>query len=508
MQDRIPPHSEEAERGALGAMLQEALRLLPVAGRLGVTPESFYVPAHRLVCEAIFGVVNEKRVADALTVEEWLRRTGDMDRIGGVRLLYRLIDETPAAAHGEYYLDIVRQKQVLRDVVQICGEAQRKCYEAERGDQLAGQTADRLAGVMEREGPREETNKEALAAVLAQYRAANAGEQTAMGLPVPWEDLHELLCGLEPGVTIVAGRASMGKTTLEDCVWMGLASQGEPVGRVTADSSRRSLLARAACRRAGVSMPKLKSGHARKSQLQQFAEAKEVIQDYPIFINAADRDIGVICPWTRMMVKKYGIKLLTLDHVGLLTAAIMGNRQWDKVALVTYVSGELKRLAFELSLPVLLLVQLSRAPAKDGKLRAPVLSDLRDSGALEQDAEKVVMVYRDEKKAREMEKERPGATKGLRPTWVDVQKHKDGETGRIPFWFRCSYFRFDQTTSEFPEGCLDDEEDEGVIAEFDDSAYEQPAVQGEDWEPEDEQGEFAPVDGREEPPEGMEFHTT
>ena len=471
--ERIPPFDDEAEAAALGALLLECQRIVPIAQRLGVTPATFFSPSHSIVYQAILGVVEEGRMADVLTVGEWLTRNEKMGLAGGPAALDQLVDKCATVEHAGFYLDIIRQKEILRDLVQFCRETERESYQVDRGDTLVSQTADKISALVERETPQEETNGALMQKSIDRWHDAKEGIAPAIGLTLPWENLTELLCGLEPGLTILAGRPSMGKTTLEDCICTQLASEGITVGRVSLDSSRQALLDRAMCRKAGVSLPKLKFGYATEAQLAQCEEARKTLETYPMHINDRDTDINVIAPWARMMVARYNMKLLTIDYLQIVMASTMGRQQWDAVARVTYVSGTLKRLGFELGIPILALSQLSRANTKDGKPRAPQLSDLRDSGAIEQDAEKVAFVYRDEKLCKEMEENEPGSTKHLRPSWVDCLKHKDGETGKIAFWMRPPYFRFDETDPDFPT--VQDEPDI------------QSGIMPQDFDPEEEQ---------------------
>jgi replicative DNA helicase len=286
-------------------------------------------------------------------------------------------------------------------------------------------------------------------AKLAQFEKAaeqrEAGEEACPGLETPWPAVTELMAGLEVGLTILAGRPSQGKTTIEDQIVVGLAARGVPVGRITLDSTPEELMARAMCRMAGVSLPKLKFGWAGRSNLARVRQARDILAQYPMYITDQEREIRGICARARAWRIHHGIELLTVDFVQLVEAADMGRSQWDRVACVSYVSKTLKALAFQLKIPVLVLSQLSRAVEKDG--REPVLSDLRDSGSLEQDAEKVAFVYKDRSKCRAMEAEAPGITKKIRATWLDVLKHKNGQTDRQALWMRPHYFRFDEDPS-------------------------------------------------------------
>lgn len=442
MLERVPPYSEDAERGALGCLLLDALRLMPVAqSRCALKPESFYVPAHRTIFEVMVKMEAERRPIDSLTVSERMQQEGLLDRIGGYTALTQLIDVTPTAAHGQYYFDIVRTKAELRQVIAVCRQGEQDANTDTTATAVASTLQAQLAGIGT--GPVEvASNADVCAGILQGWRDASDGKPPAIGVVTPWDSLTRVLCGLEVGVTVLAGRPSAGKTTMEDQIALYAAGQGIPVARATLDSTRRSLLARSICRQAGVSMPKMKFGFGRKDQHAAALGAASDISELPVFFNDRDTDIAQICSWGRYQKRKNNIGLLTVDYIQLVRAACMGRQEWDTVARVTYVSNTLKALSLELEIPLLVLSQLSREMEKED--REPKLSDLRDSGAIEQDANKVIFVYIDPKKRKEMEGGARGATKHKRPVWGNVMKHKDGETGAIPMWLYPPYFRFEE----------------------------------------------------------------
>jgi len=460
--ERVPVHSEEAEQGALGAILLEPERLIRVAvSEMGVKPEAFYVPACRLVYEAVLEMADGRaRAIDVLTVSEHLGRQGRLENVGGQQFLERLVDATPTAAHGEYYLDIVRQKAILRGGIAICREQEQAAYRAELGDAFAKASAEKFLALV---GDTRQalTNAARMDAAVERWRKAKSGEK-AIGLQTPWGLLDELTCGLEVGLTLLAARPSQGKTTMEDQLCCYAAGQGIPVGRITLDSTADELLQRALCRLAGVSLPKLKFGFAGERQLGLVEQARDTLGDYPMLISDTDRELRQICATARAWKMRHDIQLLTLDFIQLVNVAEMGRSQWDRNTRVTYVSGMLKSLSLELGIPILALSQLRRFT--DGKSREPELEDLRDSGSLEQDAHKVLFLYRYDKKAKAMDLAHPGATKKKRPAWADVQKHKDGQTGRVALWLRPHYFRFDQAQGEFEDDELPGREKEHQAA--------------------------------------------
>jgi replicative DNA helicase len=311
--------------------------------------------------------------------------------------------------------------------------------------------------------------------LIVKWEDAAAGKKQAVGILTPWQELNRSMLGLEVGVTIVAGRPSAGKTTLEDQVAQAAAQEGLPVYRVTMDSSHESLLARAICRNSGVSLAKLKFGFAGKSKsnMLEVRAARDTLKSLPLFIDTKSSDIAQIRTGARRMKSKHGVGLITVDYIQLIRAAEMGRSEWDSVARVTYVSRELKALAMELNLPVVVLSQLSRLVETEN--REPKLSDLRDSGAIEQDANKVVFVYVDTKKRKEMEEKSFGATKHKRPVWFNLMKHKDGECGAVAMWMYPPYFNFDEAQctdqldfvdDSLPGSHLNDERDMGQRPSF------------------------------------------
>jgi replicative DNA helicase len=438
------PYSLDAERGVLGACLVDGMRLVPVCRRLfGQSASAFYSPEHREVWKAILDVDDAGRPVDLLTVTQRLRATERLEHAGGEMGVEALIDASPVAAHGEWYADTVRQKWIARREVELCTVTMREAMTVEDAEGHVRRVQQAFAELCGDVRPAELSNREIMAQSEEAWRKAKAGDTSAaMGLPLPWDEFNAVLCGLEVGLTVVAGRPSAGKTTFEDETCCALASAGLGVARVTLDSTRKELLERAMARKGGVSLPKLKRGFARENQLLAVHEAADVLGEYPMWINDVDTDIRVIAGWIRQMKVLHDIQLFTVDYIQLINASNMGRSEWDSNARVAYVSGVLKKLSLELGIPGMVLSQLSRGSDKD--TRSPKLSDLRDSGAIEQDASKVIFLYQDADKHKQMEERAPGATKHKRPVWFDLQKNKNGETGKNAFWMLPSYFRFEE----------------------------------------------------------------
>ena len=447
---QVPPYNEEAERAVLGSILIDSQRVVALARNVaGLIPESFYVPRHRLIAVAIWTLAEDpKKWIDPVTVAEELQRQGAFDQAGGFPCIDGLVDGTPTAAHAEYYCQIVREKAMLRGVLEVTRGIQHDVFSGpENVEAFVRQAPDRFTNISGL-AVEEVDNNEVMQANIRRwedaiaFRKGDASKKPAIGLETPFEQVTGMIAGLEPGITIIAGRPSAGKTTMEDMLAIHCARNDVPVGRITMDSTRMSLLARAQCRLAGVSLAKIKFGFANHTQVAAIRDATVVLGQLPMWIRTDLSDIASIRMWALERKRKDGMGLLTIDYVQQVRAAELGRAEGDRVARMTHVIARLKKLALdELQIPVVVLSQLSRRSEQDGT--DPGLSDLRDSGALEQDADKVIMLSVDKKKRKEMDEAADGATKHKRPVLFQVAKHKDGETGAIEMWMFPPYFRFE-----------------------------------------------------------------
>jgi len=450
----VEPHSEEAERAALGCVMLDAARVIPLASLMGLREESWYMPESRAVWRAAMSVAEAgPHLVNLVTVGERLRDEGRLEAVGGGPALEDMCDKAVTEAHAESYLDTVRKKWLLRRILGINSTVEIECRGTEDPDRLIKEIPDRYAELTGEAVAGSKSNADLMAELVKAWRDAKNGTRKAIGLETPWSELTELLCGLEEGVTIVAGRPSAGKTTLEDMLAVHAARDlGVHVGRVTLDASAKELLARAMCRSAGVSLPKLKFGYAGESNLAAVERAAKELEGTGLHFAERIWDIRQIRTWAYMAKSRWNIGLLTIDYVQQVQAGELGRSAHDDVARVTHVSRMLKQLALDLKIPVLVLAQLNREVEKEN--RAPRLSDLRDSGGLEQDCHKCVFVYRDMKKHKEMEEKEAGATKHKRPVWVNLMKHKDGETAPMEFWLYPPYFRFEPAAEDFADDTL------------------------------------------------------
>lgn len=455
MSDKQAPWSEEAERGALGAMMLDSLRLIPAAmTTMSLKPDAFYDKRNQTVCECLYRMMGEKKsVVDILTLTEEFQRRGELEKIGGYGYLEGLMDDCPTPAHGEYYLNIVRQKYILRKTIEVSRQIVDEAYgDTDDGDKFLGEVPARYMEIIGRVN-KELSNKEVLAELESRWidlrDSRISGEDCVLGLHYPWRSLSVWTSGLQPGLNIIAGRPGAGKTTIEQNICVSLSDQGIPTARATLDMNHQRVLARMVSQKACVSLPKLNSGFGGEVNFESVSEAIRVIGKYPMYIKEATTDLRSLVTWIRMLRMQKGIELASIDFLQLVRVSHTGTRGWDDNRTISYVTQSFKELSFELGIPIIGLSQFNRQNDRDN--RPPKLSDMRGSGSLEQDASVVIFSFKEQKV--------PEKDDGSRAHWVELAKQQDGKTAKLPMWMRPHYFRFDEADEDFgvPELFRDDQ---------------------------------------------------
>ena len=461
-QIKIPPHSAEAERGVLGSILLDAdsgeyMRVLDLCLTHGLEPDSFYDPRNRLLFETLLEMSQATLPIDAVTLNERLRALGRMDAVGGPTAVEALVAATPTSAHAEYYIDIVRQKHVLRKLISTARETERKCFEVDGrdADVILGETETAFLGI----GGETSVRTDWKSAIDHTFKSIERlFESTGMidGLPTGFKYIDEKLLGLKKSeMIVIAARPSVGKTSfamnIAECVAMGCDINGRPFegdnGRphpvliFSLEMDTSSLAKRMLCGRAHVSswrisrnlMPKTEKADATAALIRAAGELKKA----PIFIDdASGLDIADLRARARRMKRQHGIELVLIDYLQLCQCREVAKQ--GRQIEVSRISGQIKSMAKELQVPVIVLSQLSRANEQRGdKNEVPKLSDLRDSGAIEQDAD-VVMMLRRPSMVRATRDD--ADTKNL--AIVDVAKHRNGETGDVKMNFFRDFVRF------------------------------------------------------------------
>ncbi len=454
---RVPPHSNEAERGVLGSILLDAAsdsRVLDLCTENGIVPESFFTPANRLLYETLVEMSHAALTIDPLTLNERLHALNRLDVIGGTAYIQALIDETPTAAHAEYYINIVRQKHLLRAVINCSRDAERRCFdEAVSADLILGEVEQQFLGIADRREGTGLTWPQAINNTMGHIdRLFSLGPGAIAGLPTGLANLDRKLKGLRNGEMIVlAARPSMGKTSLAmniaECVAIGKDIYGRPmkgdhnrthaVAIFSLEMSTESLAMRMLCGFAGVPGFQIDQGLVNPKKInQQLTRAASELGKAPIYVDdTGGLDVMDMRARARRMKKRYKIELFVIDYLQLCNCREFAKQ--GRQIETSQISGQIKAMAKELSVPVIVLSQLSRAPEQRGdKTNKPKLSDLRDSGAIEQDADVALLLRRPCKASGDPEFE------DKRLAIVDVAKHRNGPTGEVRLDFDDSLTRF------------------------------------------------------------------
>lgn len=442
---RVPPHSEEAERGVLGSVLLDAARVIDLCIEGQLLPESFYVPTHRMIYDAILALHGDASAVDVLTVAERLKRQGGLDKIGGAVFLDRLVDSTPTAAHAQYYIDIVRQKYLLRSIIQCARNAEARCHDSEESaDLILGNAEQSFLDITERQHGMVQSWPAAVKRTMEHVETILTTKRGLSGISTGFDNLDRILLGLRGGEMIVlAARPSMGKTSLvmniAENVSLGKGDPDRtprPVALFSLEMSAGALVLRMLCCHAEVSSFKLSGGYvSSKAAHGSLANAASVLSKAAIFLDdTGGLDVMELRARARRMKKRHGVELIVVDYLQLLHSREYA-RQGRQVE-TAQISGSLKAMAKELNIPVIVLSQLSRAPDQREKTGRPRLSDLRDSGAIEQDADVVCMLRRPCRY--ESDPEYEDKTLAI----IDVAKQRNGPTGEVRLNFEEQYTRF------------------------------------------------------------------
>lgn len=443
--DRVPPHSEEAERGVLGSILIDAGRVVDLAIERQIRAESFYVPAHRLIFETVLDLHEKGRPVDLLTVGERLRDTSRIEAAGGIGNLEGLVDSCPTSAHAEYYIDLVRQKHILRRIIDSSREAVESCYRGEdAADLILDRSEQNLFDISHDQRRSAVSWAEAVKETMVEVEKICQNRSGLTGVPTGFADIDRWTSGLHASdMIIIAARPSMGKTSLAmniaENVAMGDTSDKKirPVAIFSLEMPREALVKRMLCSRAGLSSHKLSSGYISQDKHGSLVQAAADLQRAPIYVDdSAGLEVVELRARARRLKKKHDVQLIVIDYLQMLNYTQKGDegRQRETAA----ISGSLKAMAKELRVPVLVLSQLSRAPeTRDAKSAVPKLSDLRDSGSIEQDADLVMLLrrpcmYREDDEASDQ-----------RLAILDIAKHRNGPTAEVRLNFIGETTRFE-----------------------------------------------------------------
>lgn len=451
---KIPPQAVDLEEATLGAMLIDKKGVDEVVDML--SPEAFYKDAHGYIFEAIFSLFEKGEPVDLLTVSAELKRMKRLELVGGDFYLAQLANKVSSSAHIEFHARIILQKFIQRSLIRISNEIIKEAFD-EGTDvfDLLDSAESKLYDVTQGNIKASTESAQTLVRQAKQRIEEISNKKGLSGVATGFEELDKLTSGWQPSdLIIVAARPGMGKTALTLSMARNIAvGQGIPVAFFSLEMSSVQLITRLISSETGLSSETLRTGNLQTHEWEQLNVKVKSLESAPLYIDdTPSLSIFDLRAKARRLASQHGIKLIIIDYLQLMTASVNskgGNREQE----ISTISRNLKALAKELDIPVIALSQLSRAVETRTGSKRPLLSDLRESGAIEQDADIVSFIYRPEYYGiDEWDDEERSPTQGQAE--FIVAKHRNGATDTIRLKFIGHLGRFDNldtfgTPSEF-----------------------------------------------------------
>jgi replicative DNA helicase len=437
---RVPPHDLDAERAVIGAMLVSESAVAAVAERLDA--EDFYSEVHRIIYAAMMRLYSRGDPIDQLTLTNELRSVNEFERIGGRPYVFQIVESVPTAANAGRYADIVRGKALLRAVIDVGSRITEDAFREPENVSEALDSAEQLIYGVSNKTLREHLApiKDLAPGTLEMIQRLYEQEGEVTGVETGFEDLDRLTTGFHKSdLVILAARPAMGKTAMAlNAIWHASGEKKMPVAIFSLEMSKEQLVQRLISQTTRIPAQALRSGNVKAEDWPKLVRGVAEVARAPIWI---DDTAGVTLMEIRAKVRRLSsqlnatgerpLALVVVDYLQLMIG--QGNRQENRQQEIAEISRGLKVLARDLDVPVLAIAQLSRAVEARHDKR-PLLSDLRDSGAIEQDADMVMFLYRDEYYNSESD------DKGIAE--VIVGKHRNGPTGKVQLAWLEQYTKF------------------------------------------------------------------
>lgn len=424
---RVPPQDMDAERSIIGALLLDRDAVVAVAQLL--KPEHFYKDAHVDIFSAVLSLFEKREPIDLVTLTAELKKKGSLTRIGGAGYLSELASSVPTAAHIVQYAQLVRENYVKRQLIGMSAKISEKAFDATADIRSTLDETEQIIFSLSQQQLRQNfvALKDTLAESFDRLDELHKKAGGLRGVPTGYRDLDIKLAGMQDSnLIILASRPGQGKTSLALNIAANVAvNEGLSVGMFSLEMSKEELVDRLLVAQSDVDAWRLKTGRLDDNDFDRLQEAMGVLADAPIFIDDTPGiNIMEMRTKARRLQVEHGLSLLIVDYLQL----IHGRNLENRVQEVSEISQSLKNLARELKIPVLACSQLSRAVESRGT-RKPQLADLRESGAIEQDADVVMFIWRPDAENNEQVK-------------LDIQKHRNGPTGEIDMMFRPERVKF------------------------------------------------------------------
>ncbi|MCB1736494.1 MAG: replicative DNA helicase [Gammaproteobacteria bacterium] len=443
---KVPPHSVEAEQSVIGGLMLDNLAWEKVVDILAA--DDFYRRDHRLIFTALTSLADSSQPCDVVTVSEWLETRKQLEDAGGLSYLGALANNTPSAANVRAYAEIVRERSVMRQLIGVGSDIVDSVFNPEGRDSksLLDSAETRVFEIAEqtmrgKQGP--EIIKRVLTRVVDKVEALFQSSSAVTGVPTGWDDFDDRTSGMQAGdLVIVAGRPSMGKTTFAMNIAEQAVMRDFPVLVFSMEMPADQLAMRMMSSLGRIDQHKLRTGQLHDDDWPRITSAINMLQDKKLLID----DTPAMSPTevrarARRVKREHGLGLIVLDYLQLMRGS--SEKSENRATEISEISRSLKALAKELEVPVIALSQLNRSLEQRPNKR-PVMSDLRESGAIEQDADVIVFIYRDEVYNPE------SPDKGTAE--IIIGKQRNGPIGTTRLTFLGKYTRFENWTPEHYAG--------------------------------------------------------
>ncbi|MBU1132701.1 replicative DNA helicase [Patescibacteria group bacterium] len=430
---RVPPHDMEAEKSVLGALLIDKDAIVKVVEFL--RPKHFYKPAHEHIFNAIMTLYEKREPADLVTVPNQLKKMKELENVGGVTYLTELVNSVPTAANIEAYARLIRNDAIKRSLITVSSEIGEMAFEEAEVEALLDKSEQLLYSVSQDITYQEFVPiKDTLEITFERLDELSKKKGALRGVPTGLKGLDRMLSGLQKeNLTVLAARPSVGKTSLAINIAQHAAVEnGNGVAMFSLEMGREMLVDRMIASQGGIDGWRIATGNLNEEDFEKYGVAAGELAEASIFIDDTP-GISVLEMRTksRRIMLENKIDLIIVDYMQLVKAP----KAESRVQEVSQISQGLKNLARELKVPVLAVSQLSRAVEQRGGDKRPQLSDLRDSGSIEQDADIVMFLYRPDEEDRSNHK-------------LIIAKHRNGPTGELDLFFKAEYTRFYEVESK------------------------------------------------------------
>jgi replicative DNA helicase len=431
---KVPPQSLDAEESVLGGVLFDTHALDRVVEMLSV--EDFYRESHRKIFRAMLALSEKSEPIDLITLSDTLKSRGELQDIGGATYLAELVDKVPSAANIGHYARIVREKAVLRTLINVCNEISSRCYSGQEDIEPFLDEAERLIFDVSEKRVRPSFFKmgDLIMDTIKTVEQLFERKELVTGVPTGFLDLDRKTAGLQPSdLIIVAARPSMGKTALVLNIAQYVALHANTaVAIFSLEMSKEQLVLRMLCSEARVDNSKVRTGYLGERDFPRLAMAAGRLAEAPIYIDDTPaQNVLELRAKARRLKREANIGLVIIDYLQLMRGL---TAQENRTQELSEISRSLKSLAKELHIPVIALSQLNRQVEQRAD-RRPMMADIRESGAIEQDADVIMFIYRDEVYKADSQDE--GVAE------VIIGKQRNGPTGTVRLAFRREYTRFD-----------------------------------------------------------------